>query len=193
MTTRMTKNQLVKLTNIPRTSLYRQFEKPPLSDAVLPNGQVSLDHPAVRELLADHGVELESDAIPSRILKGTLTTRDFHDLTVRELLAAGNGDLDMLKELAQIAKHISTTETQQFALNEKRREFIHVQHVQQLVTHVDALQKALLTDAVKNMATRSEAQFAAGESRREVESAMRNVISRTIKATKSELERRLRE
>lgn len=117
---------------------------------------------------------------------------DILEMPLREVVARF-GTAGRLKDYVAVVKSLVQTRGYEEEQARKRKDYIHRVHVEQLVVHIEALQKALLTDTVKNMATRAITQALAGEDRKDIEAAMRDVISRTIKAAKAETERRLRD
>lgn len=75
----------------------------------------------------------------------------------------------------------------------KRGEYIHRAHAEKLVAMIDGMQKALLTDAVSNMANKAMVQARADADKTDVERAMRDTISRVIKLSKTQIVRSLRD
>ena len=71
----------------------------------------------------------------------------------------------------------------------KRGDYVPTDQVLRLLASIDGLQKGLLTDATKNITNLAMAMTRSDATRGEIEKAVRDVISRTIQATKSSAER----
>ncbi|MBT56177.1 MAG: hypothetical protein CMF72_22600 [Mameliella sp.] len=204
-----------------RSYVYRQFKPGGKLENALVGSQVDLNHPDAAHFCASQGYSEPDGAAIAQQARAKVTkpkppapkapdpihdpAPDFdepdpEDVSAGELLemplrevVARFGTASHLKDYVGVVKSLVQTRGYEDEQARKRKDYIHRVHVEQLVTHIDALQKALLADAVKNMATRTVTQVAAGEDQKNIEAAMRDVISRTIKAAKSELERRLRD
>lgn len=183
--------------------------------------QVDLEHPDVKDFCASHGYQEPVPGVPQskppkpkaprKTVPSLPVTIDIpddshdepdepEDVSASDLLAMPLGEViakfgtaSHLKEYVAVVKSLVQTRGYEDDQARKRKDYIHRVHVEQLVVYIDTLNKALLIDAVKNMATRAVTQVKAGEPQQEVEAAMRTVISRTIKATKSDIDRRLRD
>ena len=217
----ISKGELARRVTCARSYVYSQCKEGGKLSQALVGTQVDLNHPDAAHFCASYGYsEPDGAAIAQKARAKATKPRatspkapdpihdpapnfdepEPEDVTAGELLemplrevVARFGTASHLKDYVQVVKSLVQTRGYEEEQARKRKDYIHRVHVEQLVGHIDALQKALLTDAVKNMATRAATQVAAGEEQKEIEAAMRNVISRTIKAAKSELERRLRD
>lgn len=217
----ISKGELARRVTCARSYVYRQFKPGGKLENALVGSQVDLNHPDAAHFCASHGYAEPDGAAIAQQARAKVTkpkppapkahdpihdhAPDFdepepEDVTAGELLemplrevVARFGTASHLKDYVAVVKSLVQTRGYEEEQARKRKDYIHRVHVEQLVTHIDALQKALLTDAVKNMATRTVTQVTAGEEQKQVEAAMREVISRTIKAAKAELERRLRD
>lgn len=215
------KGELARRVTCARSYVYSQCKDGGKLENAIVGSQVDLNHPDAAHFCATYGYsEPDGAAIAQQARAKAAKPKpkappardpihdpapDFdepepEDVTAGELLemplrevVARFGTASHLKDYVQVVKSLVQTRGYEEEQARKRKDYIHRVHVEQLVTHIDALQKALLTDAVKNMATRTVTQVAAGEDQKAIEAAMRNTISRTIKAAKSELERRLRD
>lgn len=217
----ISKGELARRVTVARSYVYSQCKDGGKLSQAIVGTQVDLNHPDAAHFCASYGYSEPDGAAIAQKARAKATkpratspkARDpIHDpapgfdepepedVTAGELLemplrevVARFGTASHLKDYVQVVKSLVQTRGYEEEQARKRKDYIHRVHVEQLVTHIDALQKALLTDAVKNMATRAATQVAAGEEQKAIEAAMRTVISRTIKAAKSELERRLRD
>ncbi len=193
-------------------------KKGKLGHCIDDNLEVDLEHPDVKEFCAMHGYQEPTPGATAKPAKNprpaprakpsapviinipddSADEEDPEDVSPSDLLAMPLGDVvakfgtaSHLKEYVAVVKSLVQTRGYEDDQARKRKEYIHRVHVEHLVMYLDTLNKALLIDSVKNMATRAIAQVKAGEDQREVEAGMRTVLSRTIKATKSDIERRL--
>ena len=103
------------------------------------------------------------------------------------------GTQKQFKEFTTAAKHLIQMQGFEEEQARRRGEYIHRSHAERLVAMIDGMQKALLTDAVTNIATTVEAQVKSGTPKKEIEKSMRNTISRVIKTAKAQLVRSLRD
>lgn len=196
-------------------------KKGKLGHCIDDDSTVDLEHPDVVEFCAMHGYqEPTAETTQAKPQKSkpkpmpapfpvTITVpddrtmaepEDPEDVTASELLAMPLGEViakfgtaSHLKDYVAVVKSLVQTRGYEDDQARKRKDYIHRVHVEQLVVYIDTLNKALLIDATKNMATRAVTQVKAGESQQQVEAAMRTVLSRTIKATKADIDRRLRD
>ena len=217
----ISKGELARRVTCARSYVYSQMKPGGKLENALVGTQVDLNHPDAAHFCASYGysepdgaaIAQQARAKASKPKPKAPKARDpIHDpapdfdepepedVTAGELLemplrevVARFGTASHLKDYVAVVKSLVQTRGYEEEQARKRKDYIHRVHVEQLVGHIDALQKALLTDAVKNMATRATTQVTAGEDKRDIEAAMRDVISRTIKAAKAELERRLRD
>jgi hypothetical protein len=132
--------------------------------------------------------------------ENSIDVESAEDATATELLemplgqvVARYGTAGALKEYVQVIKALVQTRGYEEEQQRKRKEYIHRVHAEQLIIYVDTLQKTLLSDTVKNIATRTITQVKANASRRDIEKSMRAVITKTIRASKADLDRRLRD
>lgn len=201
--------QLSKRVAIGKSQVYRDCAKGGKLECALVGGEVDLEHQAARMYCAEHNYK-EPDVVaiskgapkPQQPANATLPPDEFADnpdnaeayldMPLREIVAR-YGTQPQFKNLVGSAKNLLAMRGMEEEQARKRGEYIHRAHVEKLVALVDSLQKALLSDAVSNMATTTEAQVKAGATRPEVEKSMRNTISRVIKITKSQIVRALRD
>ncbi len=120
------------------------------------------------------------------------TANEYLDMTVRELIAR-YGTQSQFKDLAAAVKNLIQMRGYEEEQARKRGEYIHRAHAEKLVAMIDGMQKALLTDAVSNMANKAMVQARADADKTDVERAMRDTISRVIKLSKTQIVRSLRD
>ncbi len=113
-------------------------------------------------------------------------------MSVREVVAR-YGTFSRFKELANAAKSLVQMRGYEDDQARKRGEHIHRDHAERLIAHIDALHKALLSDTVTNVITTLQAQVKAGADKKELEKTLHTAISRTIKLTKEQSSRSLRD
>lgn len=120
------------------------------------------------------------------------TANEFMDMSLRELVGR-YGTQSQFKNVTAAVKNLIQMRGYEEEQARKRGEYIHRVHAERLIAMVDGLQKALLTDAVSNMSNKAAVQIRAGAEKTEIEGAMRDTISRTIKLSKSQIVRSLRD
>jgi hypothetical protein len=120
------------------------------------------------------------------------TANEYLDMTVRELIAR-YGTQSQFKDLAAAVKNLIQMRGYEEEQARKRGEYIHRAHAEKLVAMIDGMQKALLTDAVSNMANKAMVQARADADKTDVERSMRDTISRVIKLSKTQIVRSLRD
>jgi hypothetical protein len=120
------------------------------------------------------------------------TANEYLDMSVRELIAR-YGTQSQFKDLASAVKNLIQMRGYEEEQARKRGEYIHRAHAERLVAMIDGMQKALLTDAVSNMANKVAVQVRANAEKTEIERSMRDTISRIIKLSKTQLVRSLRD
>jgi methionine aminopeptidase len=215
--------ELVRRVGCSKAWVYRVFATGGELHHTLVDKKVDLDDPDVKSFCGLHdykepdGVSVvaaarkkpraKRKAKPSEQLavepptpENSIDVESADDATATELLemplgqvVARYGTAGALKEYVQVIKALVQTRGYEEEQERKRDMFIHRVHAEQLIVYVDTLQKTLLSDAVKNMATRAITQAKAGTPKRDIEKAMREVITRTIKSGKAEMVRRLRD
>tara|TARA_R100001377_G_scaffold55794_1_gene33074 strand:+ start:81 stop:737 length:657 start_codon:yes stop_codon:yes gene_type:complete len=120
------------------------------------------------------------------------TANEYLDMTVRELIAR-YGTQSQFKDLASAVKNLIQMRGYEEEQARKRGEYIHRSHAEKLVAMIDGMQKALLTDAVSNMANKAMVQARSNTDKADVERSMRDIISRVIKLSKTQIVRSLRD
>lgn len=120
------------------------------------------------------------------------TANEYLDMPVRELVAR-YGTQSQFKDLAAAVKNLIQMRGYEEEQARKRGEYIHRAHAEKLVAMIDGMQKALLTDAVSNMANKAAVQVRADAEKTEIERSMRETISRIIKLSKTQIVRSLRD
>ena len=120
------------------------------------------------------------------------SANEYLDMPVRELIAR-YGTQSQFKDLAAAVKNLIQMRGYEEEQARKRGEYIHRVHAEKLVAMIDGMQKALLTDAVSNMANKAAVQVRAEADKTEIERSMRDTISRIIKLSKSQMVRSLRD
>ena len=191
--TTITRNQAVGLVTLSKRAVYTAFSKPPLSEAVLPNGKISCEHPAVAKWLSDHATP---GGLPDQILRGDVTASSFLDMTVKQIFEGANGTIDnvkLLKELAAIRKNLISADKAELEYRKQLKELVPLELVKTLVDHIDALQVELLQSTAKTIANDAHTMALAGESKEAITRKTRERVSRTIKAVKAGTDRRLRD
>lgn len=173
--------------------------------------KVDLNHPDAAHFCAKYGyVEPDVMAIVKSVKKEWRTAapsnavlppdqfgddpdsaEDYLDMPLREIIAR-YGTQPQFKELMQATKSIVAMRGLEDDQARKRGEYIHRVHAERLIAHIDGLHKMLLSDAVSNMANKAMVMTRAGDDKPAVENALRNTVSRIIKAAKSQAERMLR-
>lgn len=103
------------------------------------------------------------------------------------------GTLPQFAKVAASAKNLVQMRGYEEEQARKRGEYIHRSHAERLLAMVDGMQKALLTDAVSNIANTVAVMVRSGAEKPEIERSMRDVISRVIKTSKDQLTRGLRD
>lgn len=213
--------ELARRVSCAKTYVYRQCkEGGRLFNAVLPGSRIDLNHPDAAHFCASFnyqepdGAEIAKkvraetkkprrsapkavDQYPSALVEptegpdpGDISAGELLEMPLRDVVATF-GTASHLQGYVAVVKALVQTRGYEEDQARKRKDYIHRVHVEQLVAYIDALQKSLLTDTVRNMATRATAQVKSGESQLTIEESMCEVISRTIKSVKSDFERRL--
>ena len=211
----ISKGELARRVTCNRSYVYAQCKEGCKLHGALVGSQVNLDHPDAAHFCASYGYTEPDGAVIAQEVRSKSTKPrrappaappvdleppDVDDIAAGDLLemplrevVARFGTASNLKDFVSVVKNLVQTRGYEEEQARKRGEYIHRVHAEQLIVHIDGLQKALLSDTIKNMASRAIAQAAAGAPRQEVEEAMRKVISRQIKATKEQTQRRLRD
>ena len=114
------------------------------------------------------------------------------NMTVYEVVTRYGTQAEFAK-LASAAKNLIQMRGYEEEQARKRGEYIHRSHAERLVAMIDGMQKAILTDAVSNIANTTAVMARTGEEKPEVERAIRDVLSRIIKTTKDQVVRGLRD
>ena len=120
------------------------------------------------------------------------SANEYLSMSLGEIVAR-YGTQPQFKNLTGAVKNLIQMRGYEEEQARKRGEYIHRAHAERLVAMIDGLQKALLTDAVSSMTNKASVQVRAGATQSEIENAMRDTISRSIKASKSQLVRALRD
>jgi len=198
-----------RIQGLGRASVYRYCDGE-LAPALV-EGMVNIDHPLAREFMGRHGyVDPNAPAPDPKVKKAPtrkpqpaapvnqveddedVETSAWLDMPLREVVqrfGTGAKFKDYLAAHYKIVQIMGMEESQARA----RGEYIHRTHAEKLLAYVDGLGKALLTDATANMVNTATNLVKAGAERPEVERAVRDVISRTIKSVKSQVERAIRD
>lgn len=191
-----------------RSTVYRYCDGE-LAPALV-EGMVNIDHPLAREFMGRHGYVDPNAPAPDPKVKRAPTKKNpqpapVHTAEDDEDIEA-SAWLDMpLREVVKrfgtgarfkdyLAAHYKLVQIQGLEEEQarKRKEYIHRAHAERLVDMLDALGKALLSDAVTNIANSASALAKAGADRAAIEAAVRDPIERTIKTVKSQTIRELR-
>jgi len=183
------------------------------------NPQVDLDHKSARVYCAAHGYEEPDTAgirkeakaaaknkAPRHSIPPPPREEDF-EIEDDELDAEGPSEIlqmtlyeiisrygrnPQFKDYVSAGKTLLAMRGMEEEQERKRGEYIHRAHAEKIIAMIDSLHTALLTDVCTNAATSAMALVKAGESQRRVEEAFRSVISRTLKQSKDQLTRSLR-
>lgn len=198
-----------RIQGLGRASVYRYCDGE-LAPALV-EGMVDIDHPLAREFMGRHGYldpnapapDPKTKKAPTRKPPPTapsplpeddedIETSAYLEMPLREVVrrfGTGARFKDYLGAHYKVVQIMGMEEAQARA----RGEYIHRTHADRLVAMIDGLAKALLTDATANMVNTATNLVKAGAERQEVERAVRDVISRTIKSVKSQAERAIRD
>lgn len=182
------------------------------------NPQIDLDHQAARIYCATHAYEEPSTTGIRKAAKAeaqkkvanysapppreedfdleydeidAVSSTQIMDMTLREITAR-YGRNPQFKDYVTAGKTLLAMRGMEEEQERKRGEYIHRAHAEKIIAMIDTLHTALLTDVCTNAATSAMALVKAGESQRRVEEALRAVISRTLRQSKDQLTRSLR-
>lgn len=197
-----------RIPGLGRSSVYRYCDGE-LAPALV-EGMVNIDHPLAREFMGRHGYVDPNAPAPDPKAKRAPTKKPLPPAPVHteeddEDIEA-SAWLDMpLREVVKrfgtgarfkdyLAAHYKLVQIQGLEEEQARRrkEYIHRAHAERLVDMLDSLGKALLSDAVTNIANSASALAKAGADRAAIEAAVRDPIERTIKTVKNQTIRELR-
>lgn len=183
-----------RLTPLTAAEAERRQQQPPASPAQQPR---TAPAPAQQEAQAVRMGDLEQLAIRLGLARvgddqEMQEAQKWLAMSVREVVAR-YGTFSRFKELANAAKSLVQMRGYEDDQARKRGEHIHKDHAERLIAHIDALHKALLSDTVTNVITTLQAQVKAGADKKELEKTLHTAISRTIKLTKEQSSRSLRD
>lgn len=125
------------------------------------------------------------------IAAGEIEPSEWLNMTIRDAVQHFGTDVSF-KDWASAAYKLVQIRGMEEEQARKRSEYILREHAESLVSMIDGLHKALLTDVVTNMANSAINLTKANADRNAIENDMRNTIERTIKIAKEQAIRKLR-
>lgn len=125
------------------------------------------------------------------ISSGDINPSAWLDMTIREAVEQFGTDV-AFKDWANAAYKLVQLRGMEEEQARKRSDYILREHAESLISMIDGLHKAMLTDVVTNMANSAINLTKANADRNAIENDMRNTIERTIKIAKEQAIRKLR-
>lgn len=210
--------ELVRRVSCHKSYTYEQCKEGGILAAAMVAGKVDLEHPAAYAFCKKYGYA-EPDTVaavksatvkpqqaPTAPKNEVLPPDDYAMFTQGDEIDSADAWLDMslreivtrfgtqpqFKDFVASAKTLIGMRGLEEEQARKRGEYIHRSRAEQLIEIIDTLNKVLLNDAVINMASTTEALVKSGAEKREVETAMRDVITRSIQSAKAQTVRVLR-
>lgn len=202
-----------------KSSIYKDCEEGGQLHAAMVGDRVDLDHQAAKMYCAQWGYaepdmaavrkEAASKSKAPRVTEpkrdeldivdygyvddsDEKSSTDIMSMTLREVVKRYGKGIEF-KEYTMAYHKLVQTQGLEEDQARKRGEFIHRVHAERLIAMVDSLHKALLSDAVTNIANSAMSLAMAGADRAAIESAAREPIERTIKSVKAQITRALRD
>lgn len=182
------------------------------------DGKIDIDDPKVREFMGANGYDpVTGRAINSELKNGrgrpvggrkqelaaaltvnqpSISAGDINpsawlDMTIRDAVEQFGTDV-AFKDWANAAYKLVQLRGMEEEQARKRSDYILREHAESLISMIDGLHKAMLTDVVTNMANSAINLTKANADRNAIENDMRNTIERTIKIAKEQAIRKLR-
>ena len=206
--------QLVNRLDVSKSVLYRDCENEQKLKPAMVGAKVDLDHKSARLYCAEHNyrepdiadlLKNERNKKPPAPEKSNVVlppdnfdivdpddADSYLEMTLKEIITR-YGTQPQFKDFVSASKNLLQMRGMEEEQARKRGEYIHRVHVEKLVALIDAMTKTLLSDVVSNLAISCTAQIKADATQPEIEETIRSNISRTIKTTKAQVVRGLRD
>ncbi|BAV81045.1 hypothetical protein [Vibrio phage CKB-S1] len=147
------------------------------------------------------------EELSERMTKNVETLRNFvesehepEDTTAHELMDMTYGEIvqrygqnKAFGEFVAVLGKLTITKGHEQKQARERGELIHRSNAEKLVSHIDALQSALLNETTQAIANKVHRLVKAGADDKQIERAVHDIVSRTIKSTKQTAVRALRD